>query len=86
MAIFRFYRGELSDSLKTSVIVKNKDELKNILEKTLFGSDPITDMLIEKYGDGFDYRIGWYTYIVNIKYLSGIESLPMGYLSENLYD
>lgn len=80
MALFRFHRGSLNESLKTTVIVKNTQELKKHILRELEWTNPeLSSMKIEQYGDDcFDSRIGWYTYIVTDK--DGV----LGFLSEPL--
>lgn len=84
MAIFRFHRGGLLESLATSAIVKNKIELIDTVQKGFFDHPKIFDLKIEKYGKGFDYRIGWYTYIVTIKESENDIFHVCGFLSEDL--
>jgi len=55
MQKFRHHRRFLDESLKTTIFVKDKEELEEILGEPL---------KIEKYGTGIDKRCGWDTYIV----------------------
>ena|SRR5215475_7862188 len=99
MALFRFHRGDLMDSLKTTVIVKNMDELINIIktkhlqiygdDMAKYGASDIEDfeIKVEPYPaelENFDKRIGWYTQIVTSDiHQKGIFQ-PEGFLSEPL--
>lgn len=88
MALFCFYRGGLEESLKTTVVVKNKEELINHLKLMetvipghyLFDETEITPHLFDK---SFDERTGWYAQIVKIKAKDNI-FYPIGFLSEPL--
>ncbi len=89
MPLFRFHRGGLSEALKTTVIVKNKMELLEVLNKdeNISYHYKITDIKIEPYPDeksNFDERIGWYTHIVMINDKRIGHPYPAGVLSENI--
>lgn len=92
MPLFRFHRGGLHDSLQTTIIVKN---LNDIVKAVVLSFDQ--DMLasqtwgakfkIEPYpreGENFDRRIGWYTQIVTANIYSEDKMHPVGFLSEPL--
>lgn len=67
--IFRFHRGSLSESLKTSCNVNNINELYEVIYKSFSGID-ISDLDIKnlQFIDyGFDKRINSYTYLVYLK-------------------
>ncbi len=85
MPLFRFHRGGLEESLKTTIIV---DSMHNLLAKILLAMnfDPfdVQEMKYEPYPDAennFDARIGWYTHIVMLTMSTG-EKWPIGFLSE----
>jgi hypothetical protein len=59
---FRHHRRFLDEALETTIFVKDKAELENILGDKL---------RITKYGEGIDERCGWDTYIVT-------DDLPAG--------
>ncbi len=91
MPLFREHRGGLSESLETTVVVKNKEELLKHLEIlwSVWRVSGLTRSLttyditikIEPYG-GFDRRCGWYTQMVWADMLIKDEFAPMGFLSE----
>lgn len=88
MALFRFHRGSLQESLMTTIVVKSKQQLFDYITQDFdrLGIDYEPDqMVIERYpaeacGSNFDERIGWFTHIVT---LSGEVE---GFLSEALHD
>lgn len=90
MALFRFHRGGLLESLLTTKIVKTRLELRALIEQD-FESYPdikVKEVIIErypdKYGNNFDYRTGWYMHIVKAQ-LDPIENEQViGFLSEEL--
>ncbi len=95
MPLFRNHRGLLADSLKTTVIVKNMDDLRSCIYKswemwegalrkgdTTGFSRECFDIKIEPYGSGFDERCGWYTQIVCADLEEKEKFLPVGWLSE----
>ncbi len=76
---FRFHRGLLVDSMKTAVQVASKEELKQLLIKSLGDFiNPAGELEISKYGCGIDDRIGWDTYIVQW------DGIVQGFLSSYL--
>ena len=80
MPLFREHRGQLIDSLKTTVIVNNMNELYAHLTK-IFDLKYMR-IVIEPYpaeGENFDKRIGWYTQIIILE-----EDGVLGFLSEPL--
>lgn len=85
MPLFRFHRGNLFDSLETTVIVQNQGELMELLIPNF---PNCTDFEIEinpypSNGSCFDKRCGWYTQLVCLRI--GKEPLsPIGMLSEPL--
>lgn len=89
MALFRYHRGMLEDSLKTTVVVKNTKELGELLlnhHKEIYGQtkEPMIRFRIEAYPNKehcFDKRIGWYTHIVTRELEGGG---VYGYLSEDI--
>lgn len=91
MPLFRFHRGCLNESLATTVIVRNMNELMYVIQhrheefsgkyKKCFG------IIIEPYpfkDHNFDKRIGWYTQIVTSDILEKGIFFPEGFLSEPL--
>lgn len=97
MALFRFHRGGLQDSLMTTVIVKNINELSSLIFNYIepwvnIKSVDDIELTIESYPseNNFDSRIGWYTHLVSFivkvdnPHYSSIKASPVGYLSEPL--
>ncbi len=92
MALFRFHRGGVQESLQTTIIVKSQDELLTAIRTEMKESLPnlfLKEIAIEPYSNGhttLDPRIGWYTQLVIGTYVAdGIEkNYPIGYLSEPL--
>jgi len=88
MALFRFHRGGLAESLATTVIVNNRLELRELIEKSFdkfFGKASLI-IDIQPYPEptyNFDARIGWYTQMVKGQFL-GQEEFVAGFLSEPL--
>ncbi len=90
MAIFRFHRGSLEESLKTCFIVRSHYELRSRVVADLLNNYFINnpkDVRIEitphpSDVDCFDPRIGWFTQMVIFQHdkLRG----PAGFLSEPL--
>jgi hypothetical protein len=91
MALFRWHRGSLDDSLSTTIIVKSHGELT---AKLWADWEPWLD--VKDHEDVnfevnvapypmedhcFDPRCGWYTQIVTCKF-NGKKLGPAGYLSE----
>ena len=84
MPLFRFHKGSLDESLRTTVTIKNVVELMRLLVKHNWEYDHIE---IEPYPDGqncFDPRCGWYTHIVIC--IKDNVRLPAGFLSEGMID
>lgn len=97
MPLFRFHRGSLQDSLNTTVVVKNMQDLykacKPFIWEMFFMKDPCDFTLeVSPYpleNDNFDKRIGWYTHIVKLTIncpsnanVKSINAAPIGFLSE----
>lgn len=95
MALYRKHRGTLEESLKTTVIIKNINDLKKVIFedwemwRNAERSDgtKLTDdfqIKIDPYYGACDYRCGWYTQIVsaNIDTIGRFDAC--GYLSEPL--
>lgn len=90
MALFRKNRGGLYASLQTTLIVKNIQELCNVIMEDLYVWGDLVvnkdNLIIEPYPNAdnlFDDRIGWYTHIVTLKVG---EFGVIGFLSEPLDD
>lgn len=90
MPLFRFHRGSLEDSLKTTIVVNSIEDLLNkIIHLELvswrnvdFKKD-ITSYEIHIEGKKtFDSRIGWYSHKVDIRFDDTL--WVVGYLSEPL--
>lgn len=94
MPLFRKQRGHLDESLKTTVIVKDIDQLKRFIMadwEMWIGAiredgTPFTDfdIKIEPYYGGCDYRCGWYTQIVSTTLMRKDRFDAVGFLSEPL--
>ncbi len=89
MPLFRFHRGGLQDSLNTTVIVKNLQDLKKLISKRhedFVGENKLHfDIIIGPYPSKelcFDKRIGWYTQMVTSDILEHGVFTPEGFLSE----
>lgn len=97
MPLFRFHRGSLADSLQTTILVKNKKELRqavkqHISEVYYMNSPDDFELEISPYpseGNNFDSRIGWFTYMVALTItcpdnanVKSIYASPIGFLSE----
>ncbi len=97
MPLFRKQRGSLADSLETTAIVKNIEDLRNLIYEDWemwdgairkndiegFSRDNF-DIKIEKYGAGIDLRCGWYTHLVSADLEEKGKFMAIGYLSEPL--
>ncbi len=87
MPLFRFHRGGLEESLKTTIVVKNFNDLytaiANEFDITASWSASIE---IEPYPaeNNFDARIGWHTHLVTANIYDKEKYVPVGYLSELL--
>jgi len=90
MALFRFHRSGLHESLQTTIIVKTFNEMveailmsfdDGMLKKADWGAEfkiipyPEKDL-------NFDPRIGWYTHMVLTNILEKDNMHPVGFLSE----
>jgi hypothetical protein len=93
MALFRFHRGGLADSLKTTIIVKNREELRNAVKQAvteMYFIESPDDFKLEIFpypleDKNFDPRIGWFTQMVTLQ-VKNINAAPVGFLSEPLDD
>ena len=86
MPLFRFHRGSLQESLKTTIIVNSFAHLAAII-----AADAVPEA---KWGasidvfpypskeDNFDPRIGWYTQMVTANLYEKDKMHPIGFLSE----
>jgi len=91
MALFRFHKGTLEESLKTTIIVK---DIYDLLEKlacwwekeVCISADRLSmyqwQLLIDK-KEKFDDRCGWYSHLV-IFQVRNSDNIPVGFLSEPL--
>lgn len=91
MPLFRFHRGGLEESLKTTVIVRNDIELCKVIAnsfdyKMLEKNTWKARMQVNPYPDkdNFDPRIGWFTHIVLVNIFEEDKMHPIGFLSEPL--
>lgn len=89
MALFRFHKGGLQESLDTTVIVKDVMTLMEIIRnrhKDFTGEENHQfGVVIGPYPDcdnNFDKRIGWYTQMVTSDILERGVFTPEGFLSE----
>lgn len=90
MPLFRFHRGGLDESLKTTIIVRTfNDMVKAIIdsfdEKMIANARWGARFSVEAYPDKescFDKRIGWYTQIVCTNLFEEDKMNPVGFLSE----
>lgn len=88
MPLFRFHRGGLEESLKTTVVVTSDIDLLSVISNTLMIDPLINDwapaLKIEPYpsANNFDERIGWYTHIVLANTLEQYKFHPVGFMSE----
>ncbi len=90
MPLFRFQRGSLEESLKTTIIVKTFNEMvkaivlsfdDRMLERQNWGAEfKVIPYPIE--GENFDLRIGWYTQMVLTNIYEKDKMQPIGFLSE----
>jgi hypothetical protein len=91
MPLFRFHRGQLDDSLKTTVIVKNMTDLMTVIKQSydMFKGEKnnnfgiITGFYPDEH-NCFDKRCGWFTQLVTCDILERGIFLPEGFLSEPL--
>ena len=92
MALFRFHRGGLHESLQTTIIVKTfNDVVKAIVmsfdDEMLKAQQWGAKFEIIPYpelGNTFDQRIGWYTQMVLCNLYEEDKMHPVGFLSEPL--
>lgn len=91
MPLFRFHRGGLHESLRTTVVVKNGIELCKIITnsfdyKMRHKNKRSVRLKITPYPDdnNFDERIGWYTHMVSVHFLEDDTMEFIGFLSEPL--
>lgn len=92
MALFRFHRGSLDESLKTTIIVKT---LTDVIRAIVMSFDE-NMIKTQKWGakfeiipypsesNNFDKRIGWYTHMVLTNMFEEDKMHPVGFLSEPL--
>lgn len=92
MPLFRFHRGSLEESLKTTIVVKTfNDVVKAIvmsfndetLAKPMWGAKFQIKAYPEEY-DNFDPRTGWYMHMVLTNIYEEDKMQPVGFLSEPL--
>lgn len=89
MALFRFHRGSLEESLKTTIIVKDiHDLLERLAEwwEEAHSTDRSTMKEWQVHIDirqQFDERCGWFTHTVSFR-VGDNESTAIGFLSEPL--
>lgn len=87
MALFRLHRGGLEESLKTTVVVKNMNDLLGVIATSYeVNVNWSASVEIEPYpaDNNFDARIGWYTHLVSANIYDKDKYVPVGYLSELL--
>ncbi len=80
MALFRFHRGGLIESLKTTTIIRDIDDLADLI------GCPSDALEVKPYPDeknNFDPRIGLFSYIV-LKEEGDGKKYPIGFTSENI--
>ncbi len=98
MPLYRKHRGSLDDSLKTTVIVKNWHDLRDIIyedweqwEDSLrkdglpFNKNSF-DIKIEPYMGKLDPRCGWYTQMVSCDLMEKGKYMAIGFLSEPMLE
>lgn len=99
MPLFRNHRHTLEESLQTTVIIKNIDNLREVIyedwkmwEGALRKNDdkPLSkdnfDIKVSPYFGECDYRCGWYTQIVSADLVVKGRFDAIGFLSEPLND
>ena len=59
--LFRFHRGSLEDSMKTVREVKSLAEIEALLKSAGYLPGKI-----KVYDYGYDFRVGWNTYVVTV--------------------
>lgn len=89
MPLFRFHRGSLEESLTTTVIVRNTDDLACVIALEMVdineNGEWAAHIDIHPYpsdDNHFDPRTGWYTHLVRANVYRPDEMHPVGYLSE----
>lgn len=88
MPLFRFHKGSLSQSIHTTIIVKNTSDLTNVIRHSYDGCLGLNNKFQIKMSPYptteacFDERIGWYTQIVTCDILEKNIFVPHGFLSE----
>ncbi len=94
MALFRFHRGSLEQSIKTTVIVKNlNDVIKLVVDSASEFLNEENQHWVAKFQvipypdeeNNFDPRIGWYTHMVLSNIYEKEKFHPVGLLSESLF-
>ena len=93
MPLFRFHRGNLQESLKTTIIVRTfNDMVKAIVnDAEIMRLNPPwgAKFAIAPYPDieeMLDLRIGWYTQMVTANLYDEHKMHPVGFLSEPFND
>ena len=89
MPLFRFHRGDLHESLKTTIIVNTFTDMVKAIVMS-FDEDMIASQnwgasfKVEPYPDkyNFDERTGWYTQLVTSNIYGKDKMHPVGFLSE----
>ncbi len=89
MPLFRFHRGSLDDSLKTTIVVKTFNDMVKaiIFDSVSIEANPKwgARFSVEPYpskNNNFDARIGWYTHIVMTNLYEEDKMHPIGFLSK----
>lgn len=93
MPLFRFHRGSLEESIKTTIIVKTFNDVVHaiVFENSVIDANTTWGARFnyEPYPDKqncFDKRIGWYTQIVTCNLYEENKMHPIGFLSEPFND
>jgi hypothetical protein len=90
MALFRYHRGGLQESLDTTVVVSTLNDLEVIIAlwHAPWATEPFqVNLNIKPYPsemDCFDKRIGWYTHVVTSDLHETGKFVVIGFLSEAL--
>ncbi len=91
MPLFRFHRGSLEESLKTTIIVKTWNDIVRaiVFDDLVAKENPKwgAEFRIASYPNEencFDKRIGWYTQVVSTNLYEENKFHPIGFLSEPL--
>lgn len=91
MALFRFYRVLLEDSLKTTVIIKTRKELEDKILQWFYSNHPVSREAIDSDCEikinpyGIEEKTGWFVQVVTLRYADN-GNVIVGYLSEPLDD